>query len=71
MDDARIMRSAGGPGGDPTARGRNLHLIGLYLAVAFAMAWALWFVLGVQICFSSFFLSMLGVSRKTWIGDNW
>ena len=44
MDDARIMRSAGGPGGDPTARGRNLHLIGLYLAVAFAMAWALWFV---------------------------
>src|SRR3984957_6782830 len=44
MDDARIMRSAGGPGGDPTARGGNLHLIGLYLAVAFAMTWALWFV---------------------------
>jgi glycosyltransferase involved in cell wall biosynthesis len=31
--------------------------------------WSLWVLLGVQICFSSFFLSMLGVSRGTWIGD--
>src|SRR6202041_3514736 len=26
------------------ARGRNLHSMGLYLAVAFLMAWALWLV---------------------------
>ncbi len=30
---------------------------------------ALWFVLGIQICFSSFFLSMIGVSRGTWLGE--
>jgi len=30
--------------------------------------WTMWFVLGIQICFSSFFLSMIGVSRGTWIG---
>lgn len=33
--------------------------------------WSLWLVLGVQVCFSSFFLSMLGVSRQTWIGERW
>jgi len=32
--------------------------------------WSQWFVLGVQIAFSSFFLSMLGISRGTWIGDH-
>ncbi|MGB9403411.1 MAG: glycosyltransferase family 2 protein [Candidatus Acidiferrales bacterium] len=31
--------------------------------------WSLWFFLGVQIIFSSFFLSMLGISRGTFIGD--
>jgi hypothetical protein len=31
--------------------------------------WSLWFVLGVQILFSSFLLSMLGISRDTYIGD--
>ncbi len=31
--------------------------------------WTLWLLLGVQICFSAFFLSMIGVSRGTWIGD--
>jgi glycosyltransferase involved in cell wall biosynthesis len=31
--------------------------------------WSLLFFLGVQIIFSSFFLSMLGVSRYTYIGD--
>lgn len=31
--------------------------------------WSLWFFLGVQIVFTSFFLSMLGVSRGTFIGD--
>lgn len=31
--------------------------------------WTLWFFLGVQILFSSIFLSMLGVSRGTFIGD--
>lgn len=31
--------------------------------------WLLWLLLGVQISFSSFFLSMIGVSRGIWIGD--
>ena len=31
--------------------------------------WCMWLFLGVQIIFSSFFLSMLGISRGTYIGD--
>lgn len=31
--------------------------------------WSTWIVLGIQVGFASFFLSMLGISRKTWIGD--
>lgn len=31
--------------------------------------WSMWLFLGVQIVFSSFFLSMLGISRETYIGD--
>src|ERR1700682_1650709 len=31
--------------------------------------WAMWLFLGVQIIFASFFLSMLGISRGTYIGD--
>ncbi len=31
--------------------------------------WSMWFFVGVQIVFSSFFLSMLGISRGTFIGD--
>jgi len=31
--------------------------------------WSMWLFLGVQIVFSSFFLSMLGISRGTYIGD--
>jgi glycosyltransferase involved in cell wall biosynthesis len=31
--------------------------------------WSLWFFIGMQIVFSSFFLSMLGISRGTFIGD--
>jgi glycosyltransferase involved in cell wall biosynthesis len=31
--------------------------------------WSLWFFIGIQIFFSSFFLSMLGVSRGTYVGD--
>jgi hypothetical protein len=31
--------------------------------------WSLWFFIGVQVVFSSFFLSMLGISRGTYIGD--
>ena len=30
---------------------------------------SLWFFIGVQTIFSSFFLSMLGISRGTYIGD--
>ncbi|HME11407.1 MAG TPA: glycosyltransferase family 2 protein [Candidatus Acidoferrum sp.] len=31
--------------------------------------WAMWLFLGVQVIFSSFFLSMLGISRGAFIGD--
>ena len=31
--------------------------------------WAMWLFLGVQVTFASFFLSMLGISRGTYIGD--
>jgi hypothetical protein len=31
--------------------------------------WALWLVLGIQVSFASFFLSMIGVSRGTWLGE--
>jgi hypothetical protein len=31
--------------------------------------WAMWLFLGLQIVFASFFLSMLGISRGTYIGD--
>ena len=31
--------------------------------------WSLWFFLGIQTIFSSFFISMLGISRGTYIGD--
>ena len=31
--------------------------------------WSMWLFLGTQIIFSSFFLSMLGISRGTYIGD--
>jgi hypothetical protein len=31
--------------------------------------WSMWLFLGVQIIFASFFLSMLGISRATFIGD--
>jgi hypothetical protein len=31
--------------------------------------WSMWLFLGVQMVFSSFFLSMLGISRDTYIGD--
>ena len=34
-----------------------------------AIFWLCFVVLGVQTVFSSFFLSMLGISRNTWIGD--
>jgi len=31
--------------------------------------WSMWLFLGLQIIFASFFLSMLGISRGTYIGD--
>jgi glycosyltransferase involved in cell wall biosynthesis len=31
--------------------------------------WSMWLFLGIQVTFSSFFLSMLGISRGTYIGD--
>ncbi len=34
-----------------------------------ALFWSMWLFLGVQVIFSSFFLSMLGISRDTYIGD--
>jgi hypothetical protein len=34
-----------------------------------AIFFSLWFLIGIQVIFSSFFLSMLGISRGTYIGD--
>jgi len=31
--------------------------------------WSMWLFLGLQTLFASFFLSMLGISRGTFIGD--
>src|ERR1700730_15329140 len=31
--------------------------------------WSMWLFLGIQVTFASFFLSMLGISRGTYIGD--
>jgi glycosyltransferase involved in cell wall biosynthesis len=38
-------------------------------AVRQILFWSTWLFLGIQVIFSSFFLSMLGVSRETFIGD--
>jgi len=38
-------------------------------AIREVLFYSLWFFLGVQITFSSFFLSMLGISRDIYIGD--
>jgi len=32
--------------------------------------WSMWLFIGIQVTFSSFFLSMLGISRGTYIGDH-
>jgi len=37
--------------------------------IRYVLFWAMWLFLGTQIIFSSFFLSMLGISRETYIGD--
>jgi hypothetical protein len=41
---------------------------GILRGVRWVIFWSFWIVLGLQICFSSFFLSMIGISRGTWIG---
>jgi glycosyltransferase involved in cell wall biosynthesis len=41
----------------------------LYEGVRAVLFWSMWMFLGVQVIFSSFFLSMLGISRGTYIGD--
>jgi glycosyltransferase involved in cell wall biosynthesis len=38
-------------------------------AVRWVLFWSMWLFLGMQIIFASFFLSMLGISRGTYIGD--
>jgi glycosyltransferase involved in cell wall biosynthesis len=45
------------------------HFGPLYSGDRAVLFWSMWLVLGVQIVFSSFFLSMLGISRGTYIGD--
>jgi hypothetical protein len=43
--------------------------LGRFDQLRFVIFFSLWFFLGVQIVFSSFFISMLGISRGTYIGD--
>jgi glycosyltransferase involved in cell wall biosynthesis len=38
-------------------------------AVRQVLFWSMWLFVGVQVVFGSFFLSMLGISRGTYIGD--
>ena len=40
-----------------------------FLRIREVLFWSMWLFLGVQTIFSSFFLSMLGISRGTYIGD--
>jgi len=42
---------------------------GAFYQIRSVIFFSLWFFLGVQIVFSSFFISMLGISRGTYIGD--
>jgi glycosyltransferase involved in cell wall biosynthesis len=37
--------------------------------IRWVLFWSMWLFLGIQIMFASFFLSMLGISRGTYIGD--
>jgi hypothetical protein len=41
----------------------------LYVGLRAVLFWSMWMFLGLQTIFSSFFLSMLGISRGTYIGD--
>jgi len=45
------------------------HGFGELHAVRGVLFWSMWLFLGMQIIFASFFLSMLGISRGTYIGD--
>ena len=47
----------------------STHFGPLYTGERAVLFWSMWLFLGVQIIFSSFFLSMLGISRGTYIGD--
>jgi glycosyltransferase involved in cell wall biosynthesis len=38
-------------------------------AVREVLFWSMWLFIGIQVIFASFFLSMLGISRGTYIGD--
>jgi glycosyltransferase involved in cell wall biosynthesis len=38
-------------------------------AVRNVLFWSMWLFIGIQVIFASFFLSMLGISRGTYIGD--
>jgi glycosyltransferase involved in cell wall biosynthesis len=38
-------------------------------AIRWVLFWSMWLFIGVQVIFSSFCLSMLGISRDTYIGD--
>jgi glycosyltransferase involved in cell wall biosynthesis len=42
---------------------------GLLYEIRWVLFWSMWLFLGVQIIFASFFISMLGISLGTYIGD--
>jgi hypothetical protein len=42
---------------------------GRFDQVRLVIFFSLWFFFGMQVIFSSFFISMLGISRGTYIGD--
>jgi len=42
---------------------------GVLYELRWVLFWSMWLFLGIQIIFASFFISMLGISRGTYIGD--
>jgi len=60
----------GGFAGDVVTFGQWVNTdFGPFHHVRAVIFFSLWFFLGVQTVFSSFFISMLGISRDTYIGD--
>ena len=67
---AGAILAAGGLLGDVAVfRDWSRGSFGEFSEMRSVIFWSMWLFLGIQTIFSSFFLSMLGISRGTYIGD--